>query len=489
MTARSISDKVGIFFTSQVIVQGLQVADGILLARLLSRESFATYSQTWLAVALLMPILGNLGGGSSFFLPRLDRARQKGFVAQCIALGLLAGAVASLGLFAGAGSIGSFFNNPELSDLIQVFCLFPLLAFPGYFFYQFTISVERNVLGAVAGAVNKVVHTGVLVAFLLMAANLQTLLIAMLFQMGLSLLFFVGYAAWFYRGVKMHWDSSLLRRQLGYTVPVALAAATGVIGRELDKVIISGFFLPAMVAVYMVGAKEVPVLALVGGSLSNVLMPEMSREHARGNMARIRELWSESMRKQTMVAIPTFVFLMAFAPEFIVTLYGREYASSATIFRIYLLVLPLRTVIWSLVLSATGNTRSLTLGAIITLGTNVAVSVMLTMLLGMPGAALGTVVSVVCSSAFYAWRSRVLTGLHPLACFPWRVAGGISAISLGACACVWALKYMPGRAEVVFALGCIGFGGVFSLVLLRTGLLTAYERSTIRRWATLGLLR
>jgi O-antigen/teichoic acid export membrane protein len=485
----SVSDKVGILFSSQIVVQGLQILDGILLARLLTRADFATYGQTWLVVALLMPIFGNLGGGSAYFLPRLDRGRQKGFIAQSISTGLLAGAAASVGIWVAADFVGARFSNPELSGLLKVFCLFPLLAFPGYFFGQFTISVERNVFGAAAGAVNKAVHTVVFATTILLGGSLQTLFVAMLIQTGLSLLFFTGYAAWFYRDVKMIWDSSLLRGQLSYTIPIALAAATGVINRELDKLVISSFFLPTMVAVYMVGAKEVPVMALVGGAISNVLVPEMSREHACGNMARVRELWSESMRKQAMAAIPAFVFLMAFAPEFIITLYGREYAESATVFRVYLLVLPMRAIIWSLVLTATGHTRSLTWGAVIALCSNVLVSIGATLLIGMPGAALGTVVSIACSAAFYAWRSRVLTGLHPLACFPWRPAGGITVISLCACACVWALKYVPCRTELVFALGSVGFTVIFAVVLLRTRLLTAYERTILRRWATLGLLR
>jgi len=485
----SISDKVGVQFIGQVTAQVCQMLGGIILVRLLTRESFATYGQTFLVFALLLPLLGNLGGGIAYFLPRLDRGQQKAFVTQSVLIGLAAGVVAMLGILLAADWAGERFHNPDLAGMLRVFCLFPFLTFPAYFFGQFMVSVERNVLGTVILCANAVVYTLAILVTLLLGASLEVLLVVLLVHAGLVLAVAVGYAGWFFRDVRMQWDGSLIRRQMAYAVPVALAASSGILSREMDKLVISTSFLPAMAAVYFVGAREVPVMSLIGFSISSVLLPEMSREHAAGNLARVRELWAESMRKQAMVALPTFVFLMAFAEEFIVTLYGRDYAASATVFRVYLCILPFRCIMWTLPLSATGHTRPIFWGSVLALVANVAVALALTPVLGMPGPAVATVTALVLLAAFFTWQSRRSMGLNPLVCFPWRAAAEFTAAAMGACLCVLALKYVPLRTEYVFALAAAGFGLVLLVVFLRTRLLTDYERATLKRWVAVGVKR
>jgi len=484
----SLSDKVAIQFSSRFVVQGLQILDGILLARWLTASGMATFGQVFLVTTLLMPLFGTMGGGIGYFFPRLDRARQKGLLAQSIAIGLLAGLLAAAVIFLVAEPLGQRFQNPALPDLLRLFCLFPVLVFPTYFFGQFTICANRNVTGACVSGIGKLAHSAIIATCLFTGASLGVLLAGLLIYHAALMLFSTAYAARFYRDTPMHWDRSMLRSQFTYTIPIALAAATGVLSRELDKVIASAFFVPSMVAIYLVGAREVPVLFLVAGSISSIIFPEMSRHLAEGNPHKAAELWAESIRKQAMVAIPTFIFLMIFAVEFTVTLYGRKYAESAGVFRIYLLVLPLRCVLWSLMLSAAGITRPLFWAASLSLASNLALGLLAIHLFGILGAAIGTVGSVVVEAGYCGWVTWRRVNVNILACFPWRFMLRLSAISLGVSLLLIPLRLIPLRSEILFMVALPAFSAAVSVLVLVLGCLTEYEKSTFKRWLSPLLL-
>ncbi|MBE3040850.1 MAG: polysaccharide biosynthesis C-terminal domain-containing protein, partial [Chloroflexi bacterium] len=136
----------------------------------------------------------------------------------------------------------------------------------------------------------------------------------------------------------------------------------------------------------------------------------------------------------------------------------------------------------SLVLSATGHTRPLVWGIVIAFAVNLPISIAFASFIGPAGPAVGTVASVVCAAAYFARASRKHTGLHPLSCFPWRMAGTMTLFSAAACGAVWAVRYLPVRTEIGFAAALGGFSLLLVAILLRSRLLTSYERTTLGRW-------
>ena len=137
-------------------------------------------------------------------------------------------------------------------------------------------------------------------------------------------------------------------------------------------------------------------------------------------------LWREALRKTTLVVAPMFTFLMVEAADLIHVVYGPRYSESSSIFRIYLLFLPLRIATWGLIPQAVGRTRiNLTAGWII-LPTNVIVAVGLVGPLGLKGPAFAAPAAALLATLYYLVRIRTIlstpiraaaSAAHGILCF------------------------------------------------------------------------
>jgi O-antigen/teichoic acid export membrane protein len=84
-------------------------------------------------------------------------------------------------------------------------------------------------------------------------------------------------------------------------------------------------------------------------------MPALIRE---GRHDEVQRLLREGVRKLSLIVLPCFVFLFAYAYDFITVLFTTEYAKSVPVFRIYLFLVPLNMFILSPVPRLTAARRS-----------------------------------------------------------------------------------------------------------------------------------
>ena len=199
------------------------------------------------------------------------------------------------------------------------------------------------------------------------------------------------------------------RALLGYGVPLAVTGLVGMLGYQLDRVIVASAFTPEEFAIYALGAVQVPVALLVRQAVNSVLVPVLSERWVAGDPVGLAGLWRDAMRKTSLVILPMFVFLMITADALVVTLFGNAYAESAGIFRVYLALLPLNVATWGLIPMAVGRTGLNVYGSIVLLVVNAAVALALIGPLGLYGAAAATpVAGLVVAVYFLARSSRLL---------------------------------------------------------------------------------
>ncbi|NOY63316.1 MAG: oligosaccharide flippase family protein, partial [Gammaproteobacteria bacterium] len=192
-----------------------------------------------------------------------------------------------------------------------------------------------------------------------------------------------------------------VREQLSYSLPLALSAIVGLVGRVLDRMVIAVNFTTNQFAVYSVGALELPLDAIFQKSVANVLratFPPLVKEK---KFAEIIEIWRASVRKLALVVLPTFVFLLFFSYEFITLLFTEEYAESVGIFRGYLLLVPLHMFVFSVIPPVFGKTAVTFKISLAIVAINVVLSLILVKLIGFYGPVIGTVVSAYAGVAMY----------------------------------------------------------------------------------------
>lgn len=365
-----------------------------LAARQLSLTEFASFQQTLICYTLMLPVLQfGMGQGIYYILPG-EQNRPRGRVVDLIltlaASGCLYAAFLVLG---GNHLVAAQFNNPDLARLIPL--LVPALIF----------SLPASQAVSVLIASNNV--------FLASGWNLlhQTILasvtLAAIFVFGTAFASIVGYSSALLAtsvpaiflmvracpAGKSRPSLQGMRELIVFSMPLGIASMVGTIGMQIDRVLISSYFPPETFALYAVAAFEIPVIFIITSSITSVILAEMTTHFRSGKSELALELWKSACRQSALVLFPTAVFFLFFSNHIVTLVFSDRFAESIQIFRIYLLLIPLRIFIFGSILTSAGESRFILTRTLLWAAVNIIVSILLIRLIGLYGAAIGTVIS------------------------------------------------------------------------------------------------
>lgn len=473
--AKSRSAKVIILASGKTLTTLVGLISAAVLARLFSKLDYATYHQTMLAYAFAAPfaVLG-LDRALYYFLPA-EQDRPRGVLVENLLLLAAGGLLLSLFLVAGGSHLlARRFSNPGLAATLLILAPYPLLMLPTSSLGACLLARDRA--GQVA-VFNVASRLGMLLLVLipcLLWPQPSIAITGVVVAAALSTM--VALVLMFRACPAGDWRPTMrgLRGQLFYSVPLGLATLAGVIYRSLDKVMVSAMCTPESFAVYVNGAMEIPLIGIVTGSVTSVLIVEYTKLHRQGQTSEIVALIHRAMIKCALILIPAMVFLFSIAPQLMRFIFGAAYEDSAAPFRVYLLLLPMRTLSFGAILMATGNSRHVLIQSILALLSNAILTWYAIGVLGPVGAAAASVIT----GYFVAMPYLVVLLRRILKCparclFPWfqllKIAIASAAGGLGALA---VRQLVLAQAD--------------SLILLLTGLV--YAAVTLLLFASFGLI-
>jgi O-antigen/teichoic acid export membrane protein len=208
---------------------------------------------------------------------------------------------------------------------------------------------------------------------------------------------------------------------------------------------------PETFAVYVNGAIEIPLIGVLTGSVAAVLIVEYNRLHREDRHGEIVALIHRAMVKCSLVIFPVMLLFLCVAPELMRLIYGAGYEGSAAPFRVYLLLLPIRTLNFGAILMATKKSHHVLVQSVITLVANVILTYYAVLLMGAIGAAVASVLVVY----FVAVPYLVVVLRNVLACpvhrlFPWRQLSKVGMASAGGVVGIVILRrFIPAWPDVL----------------------------------------
>jgi len=158
-------------------------------------------------------------------------------------------------------------------------------------------------------------------------------------------------------------------------------------------------------------------------------------------------------------------FLLPLAEPFLDLLY-KKYPDSAPYFRLYLLLLPVRTIAFGPMLLALGRPGWTLAGALVDMVLNLTLSVWLVGPLGMLGPAAGTVIATWIQAMAYLLIIRHSLRAPLTALLPWRRLGAQAAELAAVSLPLWALARMGAGAMITLAAGGL-YGAAWAALRLR----------------------
>ena len=422
------------------------------LARVLTIDDYATYRQTILAFFFAVPLLTlGLPQAPYYFLPTEHR-RPRAVLLENVLLLAGMGLVFSVFLLAGGGKILAMrFNNPGLERTLILFAPYPLLIMPAMGLAACLMARGQTKAVAIYNVFSRLVTGGLIIGAVLLWRSAPGAIIANVAAAGVVLL----PALWLMMRATRGGQTSLPKasgmwEQTKFAVPLGLAAALAMLSASLDKVVVASMCSTADFAIYANGAMEIPLIGVVTGSITAVLLPDIRRLYLEGRKSEALELWKRGAAKSALIILPLMCFLFCMAPDVMTVLYSPKYAASALPFRLYLLLLPIRVVTWGAMFMAAGKTQLILYRAALELGLNLVLSILFVRLLGYIGAAVAGILTIYFWSVPYNMHTIGRQyGAKFAAVLPARKLLQIIAVSAIACVACSPTLFLPNLPDAI----------------------------------------
>ncbi|MFH1005881.1 MAG: oligosaccharide flippase family protein [Candidatus Latescibacterota bacterium] len=432
----SLTKKSGYVTAGRFVNAGMRFLVNVMIARIFANRMALTgdYQTVWLLFNTFFPIfLFGIPQSVYYFYPRFGHDQRGAFVWQSLLLLQILGGIFFVFLFCLAPYAAKLYAVPHLVTSFRWFAGYGFAMVAAGIFDTLFIVMNRHRWQAGVMAVESVLFFFVTVVPIHLGASLITVFQCVTTLALIKWVFVAGVLAAERREFRLsfqwpQWGS--VKAQLGYALPLGLTTAVGYLSINLDKNIISGYFDSGTYAIYVYGAMEVPFVAMVLGAINNVLVPEISRMSHEGQAHKISRVWQRAISKASLLLLPMWIFLMIWAVELYVLMYGEPYRASALIFRIYLLKLPLRITTYSMILSVIGYPNLVFRVALMELGINAVLSLTLLRYLGLPGPAIATVIAAYIQVTVMTRVIRSKLSLRARDIFPWQHLMKVLAVSL-----------------------------------------------------------
>ncbi len=436
----------------------------VVLVRILSKHDYGVLGMIFVITSLFHSIIGlNVNNGAAYFLPRKELSRDA-TLAGIMAFNLVSGGLALAWFVWFPAPIEWLFRSDSLASYTWMMGLI-----------LFVWNLSRG-MSLVPIALGKSAATARYIALTESTKSLFILTPAVVF--GELVPIVIGFLFWsmfraavalayfhFALNVSLkHFDWTALRRILAYAIPFGITGILAVVFQQYHYFLVGHHFDEEAIAVLRVGTAQLPLLMTIFESSLNIAAPEMARLQGRRDYDGMVRLIARIFVKLSVLFVPTLLFLMLMAKEFISAMFTSEYLAGLPIFRINLLGILTMLIALDPTIRAFEQLRyfrlklsALTVLALVALG-NIVVNEF-----GLSGAVALTI------SARLLVQGACLLRLWPLLGFKWSHVRWLSE-----------LKYVA-RGCVVAAVGAL---------LVRTALISAFgpAETLSESWAALVVL-
>jgi O-antigen/teichoic acid export membrane protein len=189
---------------------------------------------------------------------------------------------------------------------------------------------------------------------------------------------------------EIRFSKSFVKEHLKLGMPLVAATLLSGSAQFVDGFIVTSHFNERTFAIFRYGARELPLATLLANALSSAMLPEFgNKEKLKENLERLKQ----SVTRLMYFLFPlTAVLLLVSKPLFPVV-FNPDFAESATVFNIYLLLIISRLLMPQTILNGLRQTRQIMFAAFFELILNVTLSLLFVQYWGISGIAYATFIA------------------------------------------------------------------------------------------------
>ena len=184
---------------------------------------------------------------------------------------------------------------------------------------------------------------------------------------------------------------------------IGLNDITGIVARWLDKLFLLYLLTPAKFAIFFNGSFEIPLFAILISAMESIMLTNISADLY--NKQGVQNIFKESFKLLSIIAFPIFFFLLIMHAEIFAIVFKNKYNESIPIFLISICIIPIRITHYGVILQCYGQSKIVTLGAVLDIFLSLVLMFILYPILGTAGVALAIIIATYLQVSFYIWQS------------------------------------------------------------------------------------
>jgi len=315
----------------------LAISIPVFLSRWLTIQDYGTYKQIILLWMIFLQIQ-NLGMDLGlFYFVKLNQKHGPLYSLNVTIFNLMSTYITVLLLHHYGHVMADFMHNPGLVAYLSEFSWLLLFSIPAQHFEHYLMSLGMIKWTVITESIHEFLKAIAIIFGFYYFKSLQMVLQMLVIIYFVRLTSLVAFNIFLVRSNRLSLLSQLtyFKQQFNYGLPLGISRfiATFV---YFDKIVVSALFSVTKFTIYSVGCFEIPFVSTILHTVWDVGALEMVVACKNKNKDELITLWHDTMRKISILTIPTFVFCLFFAREIIVTIFSTQYEGSVPYFRLFI---------------------------------------------------------------------------------------------------------------------------------------------------------
>ncbi len=181
-----------------------------------------------------------------------------------------------------------------------------------------------------------------------------------------------------------------IKEHLGLATPLIFSILLSGSASYVDGFLVSNKFNEATFAIFKYGARELPFVVLLANAFSNAMIPEFSEK---SDLSESLKLLKRRSEKLMHYLFPASIALLLVSKWLYPLVFNPDFAESANVFNIYLLIIVSRLIFPQTILVGLKKTRVIMFSSLFELIINISLSLVFIDLFGIEGVALATLIA------------------------------------------------------------------------------------------------
>ena len=277
-------------------------------------------------------------------------------------------------------------NNKDIPEIKFLF-LFLIFGVPAYLVEYFYLIKKQNNALIIYALVSFLVQFVLVVLPPLLGYGIKIALIGLVTA---SVIRYIWLWILLISNSEIHFSFAFVKEHLKLGGPLVAATFLSGSAQFVDGFIVTSKFNDETFAIFRYGARELPLAMLLANALSNAMLSDFAiKENLQQNLAKLKSSVSKLMH----FLFPVTAVLLLISHWAFPVVFNSQFAESATIFNIYLLLVISRLLMPQTLLNGLKFTTPIMYAAFFELIINVVLSLFLVQFMGIAGIAIATFVA------------------------------------------------------------------------------------------------